>query len=72
MAGHDVPEPGEPIEILVAIGVGEEGPVALDPHVATRVNLGVVEWVNQVREIAHEQFGIRHRCCGFPHQVDGY
>ena len=62
MARHDVPEAGQPVEILLAIGIGEDGSFALDPHVAGLVSFGVVKRVDQVCVIADEQLGVCHHC----------
>jgi hypothetical protein len=61
VTGEDVPQPGESVDELLAVGVGQRGPVGLDPHVALRVVLAIVQGMDQVRLITGQEVGLCRR-----------
>jgi hypothetical protein len=54
VSGKDVPKTSQPVEVLFAVRVGQDGPFPLDPHVTPRLMKGVVKGVNQVRTVAFD------------------
>jgi hypothetical protein len=51
----DVPETGKAVDVLLAIGIHEHRAVAADPHTAGPVNGGIVQRMDERRQIAGEQ-----------------
>jgi hypothetical protein len=51
MTQHDVPEPREPVDILLAVGIDEHRTAAANPHARRALHRNVVLRVNQDREI---------------------
>jgi len=52
----DVPQTGEAIDALVAVGIDEHRAAAANPHAAGSMNGGVVLRMDQGGEVAREQF----------------
>jgi hypothetical protein len=60
VAADDVPEAGKRVDIVPAVGIGEKDSFAFHPDVSGRfMQLPAVERMDQMREIARQQFILR-------------
>ena len=55
--GRYVPEPGQAVDILAPVRVGEDRPVALHPHAGVPLQRLFMERVDEVGEVAREKVG---------------
>ncbi len=58
VAGQHVPQPGEAVDVLPAVGVEEQRPLAPVPDPGRPVGGGVVEGVNEVGGVAGDELGV--------------
>ena len=58
VTGEHVPQPGQAVDVLPAVGVEQKRPLAPDPDPRGLVGRGVVEGVNEVRGVAGDELGV--------------
>jgi hypothetical protein len=57
VAGVDVPQARQAVEVFAPLGVGEHRPLPLDPDVGRRVVVGVVQRVEQMGAVVGNEVG---------------
>ena len=58
MSSSHVPEPGQTVDELLAVCVGQHRTLARDPDVGLRVERRVMQWVNDVCKVSFAEVGV--------------